>query len=139
MGMHVAIRDDGTLGRIAATLIALAALAERAGARSHPVRCLVLWILRRAEAVAREFVAEATRTPPPVIEGIIPEIRNGPADAILLAWRFRVLAAALGALLCPAHCSPCRSARPDRALRDFAPRSGLLPLGGWTRKPNDTS
>jgi hypothetical protein len=41
------------LRRIAAILLALAALAERASRRSGPVRCLVLWILRAADAAAR--------------------------------------------------------------------------------------
>ena len=45
------------LKRIVALLLALAGLAERAAAVSRPVRRVVLCILRRAEAVARPFVA----------------------------------------------------------------------------------
>jgi hypothetical protein len=121
-----------------AMLVALAALAERAAARSYPVRCFVLWLLRRAEAVAEEFVFEATGTP--AIGGIA-AVGNGPADAIRLAARFRALAAALGALLRPGQFCPCRNARVDAALRRFARRAGRLPLafGCWTRKPFDTS
>jgi hypothetical protein len=141
MGMHVGMRDENqTLRRIMAVLVAQAVLAERAGSRCFAVRWLVLSILRLAEAVAREFVAEATRTPQPAIEGL-PEIRNAPADALILASRFRALAAALGALLCQALRSPCRSACVDGALCHFAPPPGRLSmtLGGWTRNPNDTS
>jgi len=38
-------------------LLALAGLAERAAGAPLPVRWLVLWFLRRAEAVAMDFVA----------------------------------------------------------------------------------
>jgi hypothetical protein len=140
MGMHGAIRDDRTLRRIMAALVALAVLAERAASRSFPVRWLVLSILGSAEAVAREFVAEATRTPQPAIEGI-PEIRNAPADAVLLASRFRALAAALGALFSAARRSPCRSACMDSALCHLAPPPArpLAHPGGWRPSPNDTS
>lgn len=133
-------RNRGALRRIMAVLVALAVLAERAGSRSFPVRWLVLSVLRSAEAVAREFVAETTRTPQPSIEGI-PEIRNAPADALLFASHFRALAAALGALLSRARRSPCRSARVDSALCHFAQSPGrlLINLVGWTPNPNDTS
>ena len=47
------------LKRIVALLLALAGLAERAAAVSHPVRRVVLCILRRAEAVAWQFVSGA--------------------------------------------------------------------------------
>ena len=43
--------------RIAATLLAMAALADRAALRSLPVRLFVLGILSHAEAIARKFVA----------------------------------------------------------------------------------
>ena len=125
---HAAMRDCQTLSRIVATLLALAVLAERASTRSLPVRWLVLTILRQAESVAWEFVGAARQAP---------ETRNGPEDAILLASRFRALAAALGALLCLAR----RFARWSTTAVCFAPRSGRLPVASrdWTRKPNDTS
>ena len=44
------------LYRIVATLLVLADLAHRAGGLPSPVRWLVVHILRKAEAVAREFV-----------------------------------------------------------------------------------
>ena len=137
MDVQAAIRDDGALSRVVATLIALAALAERSASRSYAVRCLVLLILRPAETVAREFVAGVTATPLPGIKG--PETRNGPEDAILLASRFRAFAAALGALIVLARRFARWNAR--RAAVRFAPHSGRLPVtsGDWTRKPNDTS
>ena len=141
MDVQAAIRDDGALSRVVATLIALAALAERSASRSCVVRCLVLLILRPAETLAREFVTGVTATPLPGIKG--PETRNeiwnGPEDAILLASRFRALAAALGALILLARRFARWNAR--RAAVRFAPHSGRLPVtsGDWMRKPNDTS
>src|SRR5688572_3707326 len=136
--MDAAGRDDRTLIRIAATLVALAALAERAGSCSLPVRWLVLCILRRAEAVAHAFVVEATQTNWPCFDEPL-EIQSRPVDAAWLAWRFRVLAAALGALLRLA-CRPGRwNAGMDRAPRRLAPRRVLMMCGGWTRRPYDTS
>lgn len=137
MDVHAAMGDDRVLRRIIAMLVALAAVAERAGARSCPVRCLVLSILLRAEAVARDFVAEATGMPQPAIEAIA-TARNGPADANRLAARLLALANALGALL-PVACRLARwPAWRGRAVGRIAPRPGRS-LGGWTRKPNDTS
>ena len=78
----LAIRDDRTLGRIVATLVALAVLAERAAGRSYPVRCLVLFILRQAESVAGSFVAEAMQTFRPAGLVRIPPVPNSPDDAI---------------------------------------------------------
>ena len=98
MDVQAAIRDIQALRRIATTFLALAALAELASGRSFPVRWLVLAILRPAEAVAAQFVAELTDAVLPA-HWENPACRNAPADAMLLAWRFRMLAAALGALL----------------------------------------
>jgi hypothetical protein len=138
MGVHVAMGEDRTLRRIMAVLVALAVLAERAYSQSFPVRWLVLSILWSAEAVAREFVVETTHTPQPFIE--TREIPNAPADALLLAWRFRALAAALGALLSKAPPSPCRSACMDSALCQLVSLARLSnTLEGWAPNPNDTS
>lgn len=49
--------ERAALMRIATLLGALAGLAELAANRSPAVRGFVLWVLRRAEAVARDFVA----------------------------------------------------------------------------------
>ena len=135
----LAIRDDRTLGRIVATLVALAVLAERAAGRSYPVRCLVLFILRQAESVAGSFVAEAMQTFRPGGLVRIPPIPNSPADATGLAMRFRALAAALGALLLLAR--RFASLNTSRAARRCGPRPGKLTitLGDRTRRPNDTS
>jgi hypothetical protein len=137
--MHVAIEDDiPTLRRIAAVLIALAVLAERAGRRSHPVRFLVLCFLRPAEAVAREFIAEVTHAQR--LAGAA-AIGSSPAHAVRLAMRFRALAAALGALLRLGCRSGCSDARIDDAARCLAPEPGPLPVtaGGWNERPDDTS
>jgi hypothetical protein len=111
--MTGALQDRGTWKGIAATLLALALLAERAAGRSFPVRFLVLAILGRAEAIARAFVARASATV--IAEAIeagcpcpdFPDLacleepaglHCGAADAVLLALRLRVLAAVLSIL-----------------------------------------
>ncbi|HHZ09000.1 MAG TPA: hypothetical protein GX405_09510 [Rhizobiales bacterium] len=105
------LQDRGTFPGIARTLLALALLAERAAARSLPVRFLVLALLFRAEAIARRFVAreaasliaEAAETGCPDFPdlaglGELPGPHRGAADAALLSLRLRILAAVLGAL-----------------------------------------
>ncbi|MCV0396372.1 MAG: hypothetical protein K5872_03625 [Rhizobiaceae bacterium] len=136
-----AARGDGRrLRRIAALLVALAALAEQAAGRCYLVRCLVLWLLRRAEAAAEAFVFDQTGVPVPALAGFAAD-GNGPADALRLAARFMVLAAALGALLLVARRLRRRPARSGltfgHVLRGF---SRLL--GRWPHlapKLNDTS
>lgn len=137
--MNVARREDRTLERIVAILVALAVLAERASGMSLPVRLVVLSLLRAAETVARGFVAEFTQTPWPCADDL-PETRNGRAD-VMLAARFRALAAALGALLSPAWRHAWRTTAVDDAHRFFAPRPGrpAVAPGGWWPRPNDTS
>ncbi|MCV0397216.1 MAG: hypothetical protein K5872_14750 [Rhizobiaceae bacterium] len=90
--------DGRRLRRIVALLVALAALAEQAAGRCYLVRCFVLWLLRRAEAVVADFVAEATGMPQPAFAGI-GTTGNDPEDALLLAARLHALAEALGVLL----------------------------------------
>jgi hypothetical protein len=86
------VRDyHEVLRRIAAMLLALAALAERAGDRSRPVRALVLWALRQAEAVASTFVAETD----PLVPIAYSMPGSGHDEAARLAEAFRMLAAAL--------------------------------------------
>ena len=111
--MEGAFRDRRTLRAIAATLVALALLAERAAARSFPVRFLVLAVLWRADAIARAFVARATGTFVAGATGTFVAgvtwtdwpcfdeplgLRASPADAALLALRLRMLAALLEVL-----------------------------------------
>ncbi len=93
--MEGALQDRGRLQGIAATLLALALLAERAAVRSVPVRFVVLAVLWRAEAVARAFVARATGVD--CLDEWLP-LRSGVVDAEILALRLRMLAAVLGAL-----------------------------------------
>jgi hypothetical protein len=105
------LQDRGALQGIARTLLALALLAERTAARSFPVRFLVLAILFRAEAIARRFVARTAATLiAEAIDAGCPDfpfpdlacldepdgLHYGAADAVLLALRLRILAAALG-------------------------------------------
>ncbi|MDP3898695.1 MAG: hypothetical protein Q8Q62_18640 [Mesorhizobium sp.] len=139
--MEVAAQDhQKTIRRIAALLVALAALAERAGGRSPPVRFLVLSILFFAETVARGFVVGAAPGTWPCL-GDPSEIPSGPMDAAQLARRFRALAAALGALLPPACRFGGRNAGSGRAPCRRAPNPHRLvtkPAGGAPR-PADTS
>ncbi len=94
------LQDRGTLRGIAATLLALALVAERAAGRSFPVRFLVLAILGRAEAIGRAFVAGAIEVDWPELPCLAEPLSvcGGPAEAERLALRLRMLAAVLGAL-----------------------------------------
>lgn len=133
--MEFAQRDFQTLSRIMATLIALAALADRAGSMAFPVRWVVLAVLRQAEAVAAGFVAETMPADWPCIEQSL-ESESGPVDAAWLAWRFRMLAAMLGALLSWLF----DSFSMEQAPRRLAPRPRLLVMPcAWTLRPVDTS
>lgn len=88
-----------TLTRIAGTLLSLAVLAERLYGKPEALRSLVLWILRPAEAIARDFVLAHD-----VCEHALPAMvvsgsgGDSAADALRLAHRFRALAAALTAI-----------------------------------------
>ena len=90
--------DDRTLRRIIALLVSFAALAERAAGRSLPVRWLVLAIIRYAEAVALDLVADKTGIAWAYVEDG-PETGCTPMDAALLARRLRALAILLAAFL----------------------------------------
>lgn len=138
--MDGAAREDRTLGRIAAVLMALAVMAERAGGLSFPVRWLVLAILRAAESVARTFVVEATGIDASFLDDPS-ECAGTPLDAAWLALRFRALAAMLCALLRPAwHFDRCNAAS-ARAARGAPPRPCRLVAapGGRAQGPYDTS
>lgn len=80
--------EQAALLRLAALLIALATLAERAAERSPALRGFVLWLLRRAETVARDFV---TGEPAPGMPTASPT-GSRPGDARRLAIAFRTLA-----------------------------------------------
>ncbi len=136
--MNAAGWDFRALSRIAALLVALAVLAERAGGMAFPVRWIVLAILRWAETVAHDFVLDATQATWPYFDEEW-EPNNRPVDAAWLAWRFRLLAAMLGALMRMASGADGWHAGMDRATCRLASRPVLTTCSGWTRKPNDTS
>lgn len=135
MDVH-GIRDIRTLERIVALLAALAGLAEMAAGRSFPVRFMVLAILRPAEAIARDHVAGATGLSLPASEDF-PAGRNGAADAMLLAARLRMLAAAIEAVL--RLFSLFGGARPAGRFRPVAPSPGRVTSDGPDAKLHDTS
>ena len=91
--------DNRALGRIVSMLLALAALAERAGGAPYPVRCLVLLILRIAEAVAGNFVREVAQMPPGIVDCPAFPQDNSFTALLRLAMRFRARAAALAQML----------------------------------------
>jgi len=88
--------DRKAVRRIVARLLSLADLAERAGGRCHFVCCLVLWILRPAEAAAQDYLAELTGCD---LAAQMPGRFEGAAEAMRLAQSFRALAAALAVLM----------------------------------------
>lgn len=136
MDARAAFRSERTLRRIVLLLVALAGLAERAAGAPWPVRCFVLWLLRRAEAAAVECLFAATGMRLPAMAAIA-AVGSGPADALCLAARLNALAAALGALLPRA-----RSARGPASRRASVGRAALgsaLFHGGWRPDPIDTS
>jgi hypothetical protein len=98
--MEGAFRDRRLLSRIAATLLALALIADRTAGRSFPVRFLVHAIFSRAEAMARAFVAMEIGADGPDVPCLAEPLalRGGAADVELLALRLRMLAAVIGVL-----------------------------------------
>ncbi len=153
MDVQAAIGGGRRLRRIMALLLSLAVLAERAAARSFPVRFLVLWLLRQAETVAEELVFEETGIPPSAIAGVA-AAGYGAEDALRLAQRLHALADALGALLrmalilhpqgggraCPGRDPGWRGRSPRRrgAMPAAAGRFPLTPAG-LAAGPHDTS
>lgn len=134
MDVHAARSGEKMLRRLMALLAGLAVLADRTAPRSWAVRCVVLWILRRAESVARDFVLAETGAPA-ALEPFV-AVSHGPDAAFALAGRFRALAALLAALL-PAPCPFVRRAAGcGFAFAGF--RAGPAPARP-ARAPNDTS
>ncbi|HHZ11035.1 MAG TPA: hypothetical protein GX405_19885 [Rhizobiales bacterium] len=90
-------RNERMLLKIAALLVSLSLVAERAAGRSLPVRFLVLSILGQAEAIARAFVLRETQIDWPDWTALAdaPEFCGHPADAASLALRLRLLAVML--------------------------------------------
>ncbi len=137
LNVHAAMADDRVLRRIVALLVALAVLAEQVAHRSTPVRLIVLWLLRRAETVAAEFVFEETGIPAPAVEGG-GWVGNEVEDALRIAERLRLLAAWLSALLPDAVLPKGRSGRHRFASGRLRP-AFVRAAGGWSLVPNDTS
>jgi hypothetical protein len=150
MEWTLAIEEERTaLRRIVSLLLALAGLAELAASRSPAVRGFVLWILRRAEAVARDFVAGG----PDMQSASMPVGPAGarPADAMRLAARLRRLARQLErqlkrqARLLSAACGergagtqpPLFGRMP--AMRDVANALSMLTAFAWPHPAPDTS
>ena len=73
---------------IIAILLSFARLAELVSRAPHPVRCFVLWLLRRAETVVSDWVycSEDEYWPAAIRAG------NAPSDALRLAASLRKLA-----------------------------------------------
>lgn len=109
MRLHPTIAENRKqITRIAALLGALAELAERAGGRSGAVCFLILWLIRPAEAVARDYVDQIAPGAAPLPAPVRP--LDGAAEALRLAQSLRSLAAALAALA--DHCRAARLAAP---------------------------
>jgi hypothetical protein len=91
--------DRQVLKRIAATLVAMAVLADCSCGRSSFVRRLMLWFLQPAEAIAWDFVIREVcglaipDRPDRTSDG------DGVADALRLAASFRALALVLQGLV----------------------------------------
>ncbi len=126
--------ERAALGRIVALLSALALLAERASGRSPLVRSLVLWVLRHAEAAARDLVAGGTDSPgaPSAPWPVVPA-GAGPRDAMRLAAGLRALARQLDR---QAGCLSARRGRTgDETAAPWAPSgvaSGCVPgFASW--------
>ena len=100
-----AAREDErqVLKRIIALLFAFAGLAERLSDLPHPARECVLWALRSAEMVAREFVVETAvdqGAQEALIFLLMPALHagNNPDDSTRLATSFKALAVLLDRL-----------------------------------------
>jgi hypothetical protein len=119
--MEGAWRNERMLLKVAALLVALSLLAERAAGRSFPVRFLLLAILWRAEAVARAFVTRETPADWPDLDET-PGMRGHPVEAAWLAMRLRMLAA----ILCDLVAAACHSVG-DSSCAGFVP-GGSAPV-----------
>lgn len=112
-------KERQALKRIVALLFALAALAAYAGTKPRPVRVAVLWLLRAAEAVARDFVVAMAEE-----AGVDPDLavplhaRDVGDDAARLAQSFTALAELL-ADLTRRNPSPFQPGRIDGLVDDL--------------------
>ncbi|MCO5162558.1 MAG: hypothetical protein M9939_15605 [Mesorhizobium sp.] len=94
-------RGQEVLCSIVATLLALAALAERAAGDSPWVRFSVLWAARQADLIARDYVADSTwNAAGRLWSPALPNVRygTGPADALDIAASLRALAVVISGI-----------------------------------------
>ena len=134
-------QERAALMRIVTLLLALAGLAELAAGRSPAMRGFVLWVLHRAEAVARDFVAGGQDAPS------MPPAGCRPADAMRLALNLRSLARQLErqARLMLAACGERSAGTQARqpvvmpATRDVAHALSMLMGLVWPTPAPDTS
>ena len=109
-------QERAAVQRIAALLFALADLCDLASARSLPVRAFVLWLLRPAEFLARNYIMGEDEAAGTVPAG------NTPEDAARLAQALHDLACALQLQAACAFGETPRQGGPAFSLRDFARR-----------------
>lgn len=122
--------DQHTLRRIVAVLLGLAELAERAAGRPAAVRCLVLWLLRSGEVLARRHLTGLKRHAVGPCQPVSLTGDNA-GEAMRLASSFRQFAAALtelaAGLASPRQAVPARYGSP---LLVKPAATGPLPLRG---------
>ena len=107
--MNVA-RDRGehqSLERMAARLFGLAMLARRVSRLPHPIRFLVLWVMRCAEATTRTFILELAQERGFWVD-LQPQLFFDQgcdrSDAMRVAHQFQTLGELLEELLCSGLC-----------------------------------
>ena len=94
-------RRQQVLVSIVSTLLALAALAERAAGDTPWVRFCVLWAARQADLITRDYVAGSTwNAAGRLWSPALPNARYGtePADALDIAASLRALAAMISGM-----------------------------------------
>ena len=93
-------RDLSALDRIVAILLVLAGLAEDAAASSYPIRCAMLWGLRRANARVEEFAGRyACWMGLPPRPALVAYDGNDREAALSLALSLRTLASILAEMI----------------------------------------
>lgn len=112
--------EQETLRGIVSMLLKLAVLAELLCVVPSPLRALLLWLLRPAEAVARAFAEEETGRAL-ALSSAMARDANGDSrvEALQLAWCFRALAAIFSSLRAIVARQMFRD-RPNRHLAQHA-------------------
>ena len=125
MDWKLAMKEErAALKRIVALLFAFANLAESASKRSPLVRRFVIWVLRRAETVAQDFVVgEQPEAPASTPVG---PVGDSLAEAMRLAQSFRDLAYELD-----------RQAMMAFTVRDNAGQAGVERFGARRARDMD--